>query len=159
MTPSERNFCRQIEREPKQIEHYQVFADWLQAQGDLRGPPLAGLTGVPTISRHEDVFFATWKDLGISLRFDSLDYTLAKVFLFAQDADGHQMYRGPLPYDLSLTNTREQVEAKLGKPDKTGGDGVIPYWVNFNAAKIHVTYERKAIGDMQNPIHHIGIGN
>ena len=154
---SERDFFRDINRAPGELGNYQVFADWLELRGDPRGPPLRHLGGEAKLSRHEDCFFTSWKSCGISLRFDEDERAMSIVFLYAEGADGFARYGGPMPSGLSLDHSRAQVEALLGAPRQSGGDGAIPFWANYGEQRLHVTYEHKDPKSMANPIHHIGI--
>lgn len=154
---SERDFFRDINRAPQELENYWVFADWLELRADPRGPPLRSLAGECKLSRYEDFFFTSWKSCGISLRFDELERTMNIVFLYAEGADDFAAYPGPMPAGLSLESTRAQVEALYGAPRQSGGDGVIPFWANYGDQRLHVTYVDKDPKSMRNPIHHIGI--
>lgn len=97
--------------------------------------------------------FYDWKSLGLSFRFD--DNKLAAAFAYAQGADGYTAFTGELPNGLEITDTRRDVEAKLGPPPKSGGGGIIPFWVYYPIIGISVGYTSIDQHDPSNAIHHI----
>jgi hypothetical protein len=100
-------------------------------------------------------FFYSWKSKGLSLSFVS--GKLEVVFMYAEGADGFKQYQGELPAKLSFTDTRSEVEKKLGKPEVSGGDGVIPFWVVYPSEGVLVGYVSKDTKDQKNRIHHLGL--
>lgn len=96
-----------------------------------------------------------WHQAGIGFRFENDAVTA--IFLYAQGADDYQEYRGEMPEGLSFSDTRGDVEDKLGRPDKTGGNGVIPFWADFPRNGLSITYVSIDERDSHNRIHHITI--
>lgn len=70
------------------------------------------------------------------------------VWLYAQGADGFQQYSGKLPYDLTWSDTRAQVEMKLGLPSESyDGIGEIQAWVFYPDAGLLITYDTLSNAD------------
>ncbi|MDO9584415.1 MAG: DUF6392 family protein [Desulfomicrobium sp.] len=107
----------------------------------------------PEISRHDDVFFYSFKKKGISLRFDNKTETLTTIFLYSEGANDYRQYQGELPFKLSFVLSRKEIESILGKPEKSGGEGVINYWVYYPSNGIGITYNSKHIDDLNAQIY------
>jgi hypothetical protein len=75
-------------------------------------PPLPRLAGLP------DSIYVNSYELGISLSFRLPGAGLQAVHLYAEGQDGFRQYRGSLPERLTLTMSRGEVEARLGRPNK-----------------------------------------
>ena len=99
-------------------------------------------------------YYYSWKPKGVSLRFVS--GKLATIFLYAEAAAGFKQYEGELPAKLSFGDTRAEVEEKLGKPEMSGGQGVIPYWAVYEKG-VQVQYVSKDLMDQKNRIHYVGL--
>jgi hypothetical protein len=105
-----------------------------------------------TVSSWPDSNYLIYKKLGFDLMVRA--GKVKTLFLFADGADGHAAYRGELPAGLTWRSTRADVEARLGAPVKSGGDGVIPFWAEY-AGEVSVTYVSEDVSRRDNPIHHI----
>jgi uncharacterized protein (TIGR02996 family) len=146
-------FVLRIAEAPRDLLLYSVFADWLEDRGDWRVIYLRAIKGEPEVDRREDSFWVSWKSEGLSLRFglESFDF----VVLYAEGADGFNQFRGDLPWGLSFSDVREDVERKLGRPDISSGEGVIPFWAGYDRLGVMVSYRSENVRFMGNPIHHI----
>jgi hypothetical protein len=96
----------------------------------------------------------SYKRRGLSILWK--DGRLTTIFLYAQGADGFDAWPGDLPSGLTLRDTRADVEARLGKPAKTGGEGVIDFWADYRDG-IHVTYASKSTTSMTSRVHHLAL--
>lgn len=127
---------------------------------DIRGAEiqewLSEVEDSPEISRFDDVFFYSYKRYGISLRFD-VEEKLSGIFLYSEGADDYRQYQGELPFKLSFTLTRKEIEDILGKPNKSGGRGNIKYWVIYPSKGITITYNDKSIDNLNARIYTLGI--
>lgn len=76
---------------------------------------------------HEKSFFHSWKNKGLSVRFDGTNRATA-IFLYSKGVDKFAQFAAGLPENLSFDDTRDQVEKKLGKAarEHRGGFGVMP---------------------------------
>lgn len=113
------------------------------------------LKGEPKASSYSGRYYHEWKGEGLSICFEK--EVVTAVFLYADKADGFKAYRGEMPLGLHFTDTRADVEKKLGAPGKTGGGGVIPFWADYPAKGVGVTYISKDTKDRANRIHHLTI--
>lgn len=119
---------------------------WLSKVGDS-----------PKIEKFDDSFYYSFKQKGISLRFDTTE-KLTTVFLYSEGADGFRQYQGELPFKLSFLLSRNEIESIMGKPDKSGGKGVINYWVSYPSKGIGITYNSKQTDDLSARIYNMNIG-
>lgn len=113
------------------------------------------------ISRYEGTTFEgtynyIYRSKGVEIEF-SKDDKLKGIFLYSESSSNSRQYQGELPYNLSFTDTREEIEQKIGLPDVSDGGGVINYYSIWNELGISITYKNKDINDMENKIHHISI--
>ena len=114
-----------------------------------------------TISRYEGTVFEgsynyIYRSKGVELAFTQ-DDKLNGIFLFSESSSNNRQYQGKLPYNLYFTDTREEIEEKIGLPDLKGGGDVIEYYCSWNDLGISITYKNKDTNDMDNKIHHITI--
>jgi hypothetical protein len=79
------------------------------------------------------------------------------VFLYPQGADGFQAYTGRMPFGLRWSDTRADIEARLGAPDQIGGTGSINVWTSYKSRGLMITYDTFAPDDMSTHIHHLSI--
>jgi len=114
---------------------------------------LRTLKGKREIDKFDDCYYYTYKEQGIELRFNN-DDTLDTFFFFKKDKN-HEEYEGKLPIGLSISDTRSDIERKLGKPPDSGGGEVTECWTSYPKLGISVTYaDRKFSSESQ--IHNIG---
>lgn len=109
----------------------------------------------PEVTHSDGGFYYSWKDHGLEFLFEK--DTVQAIFLYADGADEFKQYRGELPDGLHFSDARREVEKKLGKPKKEGGNGVIPFWVTYPEKGVGITYVSEDTKDMANKIHHITI--
>ena len=107
------------------------------------------------VSDFSDSHYHSSKEGGISVLFKKPSDELTTVFLYAEGADGFKQYRGTLPNKLTFRMTRGDVEKLLGVSLTFGGDGVIPYWVDYEKLGIGIGYADKSTTDLKNRIHHL----
>jgi hypothetical protein len=69
----------------------------------------------PEVSKFSDSTYWFWKAEGLAVRFDQAG-TITTLFFYAGGRDGYQRYKGELPAGLAFTDTRTDVERKLGQP-------------------------------------------
>jgi hypothetical protein len=101
-----------------------------------------------------DSYYYMFNSLGFDLMMSKKD-TVTAVFVYAEGADEHRAYTEELPEGLKVTLDRREVEAILGVPDATGGEGVIPFYCSWNDKGIAITYQSKDEKDMINKVHNI----
>jgi hypothetical protein len=94
------------------------------------------------------------KSKGIELHMGGMNGTVLAIILFAQGADGYSQYQGELPYGLSWSDTRAEVEQKLGS-GKSVGQGNLPYSVLYEDLGLQVNYDTPSTEDMSARIHHL----
>jgi hypothetical protein len=102
---------------------------------------LKTLKGKRQIDKFDTLYFYTYKEHGMDLRFNK-DDTLITLFFFGKDED-HNEYKGPLPIGLSFNDTLSDVERKLGKPTNSGGRAGAEYEASYPKLGISVTYADK----------------
>ena len=127
-------------------------------RGDEIQKWLSEIGDSPEIDKYDDCFYYSFKQKGVSLRFDTTE-ALTTVFLYSEGADGFRQYQGELPFKLSFVLSRKEIESFLGKPDKSGGEGVINYWVNYTSKGISLTYNSKQTDDLNARIYTMSIKN
>jgi hypothetical protein len=110
-----------------------------------------GLKDPPKVSRFSDIYYHEWKDHGLAFLFDKKG-ALTTIFLYADGADGYKQYRGQLPEGLRFSDTREDVENKLGEPEKLD-----PAWDVYLKRGVCVVYVQRRPDERGNKIHHITI--
>lgn len=105
------------------------------------------------------VFYYSWKKKGVSLSFSTKQPIpmLQAIFIYNEGADQFSIYPQEWPEKILPADTRKDVEEKIGKPQKSGGDGVIPFWVSYPQFGLSITYAGLSTTDMGNKIHHIAI--
>jgi hypothetical protein len=110
------------------------------------------------ISRYDDSYYYTFKTKGIEIIFTNSDI-IGGILLFSEGSDGHRQYQGKIPYNIHFTDTRRDIEQKLGPPEKNGGNGVINYYSSWNkeGLKLTITYKKSNQEDMDNRIHDIAL--
>lgn len=78
------------------------------------------------------------------------DFYIHAIFICNPNIFYKTAFKGYLPYDLKMTDTREQIETKLGKGEVVEGySSVECCWKTKN---IQINYKKKGIDDMQNKI-------
>lgn len=85
--------------------------------------------------------------MGIDLILTELQ-TIETIHLFSADEiNGISSYEGEMPFNLNFTSTRTEVNATLGKPNRSGGGynsivGHIPSWDKyyFTNYSLHIQY-------------------
>jgi hypothetical protein len=115
-----------------------------------------GLKGPPKVTRLPDCYFHSWKEHGLSIRFDDKG-AVTEILLHAGGKDGYKQYRGEVPEGLRFSDTREDVEKKLGEPEKSRGGGEIPFRVEYSTKGVGIGYGSKDTKDRTNMIGHICI--
>jgi hypothetical protein len=105
-------------------------------------------------SRFDDSYYYVFRKKGFDLMMTTSD-TISAVFVYASGADKHKKYKGDLPFGLTITMTRAEVEKALGAPDYSGGSAIIPYYSGWDQKGIGVTYNDLDTMDMGNRVHHI----
>lgn len=111
-----------------------------------------------TVKRFNNIYYYIYNSKGIDIVFTENDI-LQSIFLYSESSSDHRQYQDELPYNLKFTDTRKEVENKIGLPDKNGGDGYINYYCIWHDLGIDITYKNEDINDMNNKIHHITISN
>jgi hypothetical protein len=109
--------------------------------------------GTPEISSGS---FYNYKSEGISLLVDN-EHKLSAIFFYSEGADGYRQYQGDLPFGLSFQSTRKEIESVLGRPDASGGKGVINYWTSYRSKGIGIVYNTMRTNEMNARIYHISI--
>lgn len=117
---------------------------------------LSKLEVAPEISRYDDSYFYVFKTKGIDINFNNSN-TVKAVFLFTEGADEHKQYQGIIPYDIQFTDTRKDIEQKLGPPNMNGGNGVLNFYSSWNkkGIKLSISYKTTDQKDMNNRIRDI----
>ncbi len=113
----------------------------------------APLAAQRTVSPFKDCTYHNYPALGLSMRL--VGDTITSIFLYSQGADDFEAYAGALPGELVWTDTRRDIEAKLGAPTHSGGDGVIAFWAEYGP--VGVTYRSKSPTSLDNALHHLVI--
>lgn len=108
----------------------------------------------PETMRFDETYYYIYKQSGVDIRIDSED-TIKAFFLYGEGTDGHRQYMGDLPYSLKFTDTRKDIELKLGPPDKNGGSTTLSYRSSWDKLGISVTYKYADPGRMDNVVAHL----
>jgi len=96
-----------------------------------------------------------WKDQGVEMHFK--DNAVLVIFIYAaNEKQEWTEYKGELPEGLKFSNTRADVEKKLGEPKESGGDNDTPYFASYPEKGLDIHYSSKDLKDKANKIHHIG---
>lgn len=117
---------------------------------------LAPIAAARTVSTFPDATYHSYKPHGLSLLLDG--DRIKTIFVYAEGADGFTAYPGELPSGLTWTQTRADVEARLGPPRESGGDGVIPFWAEYGDGSLSVTYTLLSTTERANRLHHLALG-
>ena len=123
-------------------EYFQAYLDKLETK--------------PEVSRYDDCYYYTFKTKGISFKFTKSD-TISNIFLYSEGSDGLRKFNGKIPYNIQFTDTRRDVENKLGPPDENGGGGIINFYSDWGPEGLSITYKTTDQEDMMNKIHHISL--
>lgn len=83
-------------------------------------------------------YFYNARKQGISFRFDK-SLKLTHIFLYKDGIDGFEQYNGKMPHGLSFDISRQQAEAKLGKPERVGGGTYSNIYAIYNGG-MSITY-------------------
>jgi len=92
-----------------------------------------------TISIYDDCFYISYGGDGIDFRFD-IDNKLTTIFI-------KENYKGEIPYGLKYTDKKDDIEQKIGLPDKSKTYSK-DEWVDYEKEKLrlHMVYnEHKSI--------------
>jgi hypothetical protein len=102
------------------------------------------------------IAYHSWAGHGLVFEFHN--GKLVFIFLCAEGFEGCDEYRGELPLGLSFTDTRADVERKLGKPDIVDNvEGILPVFARYTSKGIKVGFTSKDLNDMSNRIESVGI--
>lgn len=112
---------------------------------------LAQFGAKPEICVVEHTSSLSYKQAGFSLDFIEQEWVvpdsrafekgirvLRAVFLYSNGCDGFRQYQGPLLCDLLLSDTRSNIQRKLGQPSVSGGGNkgpsnmVWPLWDRYD---------------------------
>jgi len=128
----------------------------MDINGDEIQEWLSGFHHLSEISKFDDSYYYNFKSIGLSMKFDNSD-KLTTIFVYSDSADGYRQFQGDLPYGLSFTNTRKEIESVLGTPDRSGGGEYFNCWSRYISKGIGFTYNSKNCNDLDAQIHHITI--
>ena len=105
------------------------------------------------------VFYYSWKKKGISISFstETAPATVKAIFIYNEGADKFSIYPQEWPEKILPSDTRKDVEEKIGPPQQSGGSGSIPFWAAYPRFGLYITYTGLSTTDMGNGIHHIAI--
>lgn len=67
-----------------------------------------------------DVYYLYKKD-GLSIVTDK-EYRINAIHLYSEGKDGYSKYSKDIPHDISFNYSQKDVRAKLGNPNRSGGD-------------------------------------
>jgi hypothetical protein len=110
-----------------------------------RVPVLRGASILPT-EQIDDRSYVSLRPMGISLVLDNR--TVSAVHLYSDGHEGFSQYAGPLPGGISFSTDRAEVRRRLGVPDRSGEETVMPIlgkmppWDTFHVdnLRVHVEY-------------------
>lgn len=110
---------------------------------------LAAWLAGAALCRHrvEDRTYLSAPEAGLGAQLDEAG-RIAVVFLHSAGHEGHAAYAGTLPFGLEFGQSRDQVRALLGVPDRSGEASQLPFlgpkpaWDAFRrgAIEVHVSY-------------------
>jgi hypothetical protein len=111
------------------------------------------------IVKHQFGYYYLYKKKGISFKFDNMQggLMLTEILLYNQDADNFNKYSLALPENISFSESRADIEKKIGQPIKSGGEGKIPFWASYSHLGFVITYKSESMTDMDNKIFLISI--
>jgi hypothetical protein len=113
---------------------------------------IASLPGTPYLSLSPQSARLIDQDGGIAVLFLP-DSGVQTIFLFADGSQSYLRYPGKLPHGLLISDTRKEVEKKLGRPLTSGGGGHgLAYHADYPEAGISVFYAKDGLRDPDNPI-------
>lgn len=98
----------------------------------------------------------TVKNRGISLNFDQAR-VLKEIILYAEGVSGFAQYQFPLPESLQFSDSRGDVEQKIGRAREYGGKGLLPCWAEYPYFGICVTYWTESLSDLKHCIRTISV--
>jgi hypothetical protein len=115
---------------------------------------IGSLPGLPYGSVHRDGISVVAESAGVQLgvRSDALARTVETMYLMAPGADGFEGYGGELPSGLSMTDTRADVERKLGRPPQSFGGADFEYCALYPRLGLAVTFATRSPRVMDKPI-------
>jgi hypothetical protein len=148
---------RRREREPgtESAGMYRLFFEDIDSDEmvDFR----KSLNENPVIDKFDPhIIYHTWKQNGICFEFHY--GKLVFIFLGAEGFEGCRQYRGELPMQLAFSDTRADVERKLGKPELVDNmGGAVSAFATYPANGIKISFVSKDLMDMGNRILSIGL--
>jgi len=80
------------------------------------------------------------KAIGVELSLTTAQ-RVRTVFFYAEGADGFKQYQDELPYDLVWSDTRLDVERKLGPPTSVNEGLGNQIWVSYDSLNLSITYQ------------------
>ena len=93
------------------------------------------------------IVFKQFWSLGIS---ELIDHGIVRtMFIYKENPTTHfSQYRGPLPGGILFSDTRRDVENKLGTPDEIMGGEAADVWTTYRGMKVSVFYDTFDSKDM-----------
>lgn len=98
----------------------------------------------------EDSIYLSNREKGVEIVL-SLDQIIVSIHFLSGNTIGYAQYKGSLPHEIEFSFTRDDVQNKLGTPQKHGGgykdvfSGHIPFWDKYLLDKysLHLQYNAK----------------
>lgn len=146
----------------KEKEGVRAFSSIL---GSKEGDPdlesfLSTLGKRPKMWRSAYLGFLIYKKQGIDIAFTERDllnkdnpssYTdtlrVGAIHFYSEGYEGHKGYKGDLIDKITFSDNRDDIQLKLGKPDKSGGgnksfpDKVWPYWDRYDFGNYSLSFQ------------------
>jgi hypothetical protein len=79
------------------------------------------------------------------------------IFMYAEGKEAHRAYHGSTPEGVSVNSTRREIEDAYGRPNVTGGNGVINFWVGYEHLGLSVTYDTLDVSDLNARVRHLSV--
>lgn len=108
-----------------------------------------------SVDDFDDCSYLNYFDLGISFRIKD-DFS-SSMFLYGENDKDFKPYTGTTSEGITTTSSRKFIEETYGKPSKSGGNGIINYWILYDHKGIGFTFDTKDIDNLNAKIANIVI--
>ena len=119
-------------------------------------PTLNVSAAMPSINLPERIVLHSF-DSGLNIIFQGSPVTISSIVVFNRDSEEGLTYIGPFPDGLTSSDTRREVEAKIGSPAKSGTAN--NYFAEYDQLGLKIDYVGGDARDPSNRIESLRITN
>lgn len=115
------------------------------------------LPGLPYAFATRESVSLVAEEAGLEFLVETKTWTVQLIFVRAPGVNGGDGYAGAVPFGLSMTNTRAEVERKLGRPASSMGGGDFWFLASYPRAGLSLTYATKSRRQADSPIRQLAL--